>query len=120
MSTELRALIVDDEPLSRRAMQQLLALHPDVRVVASCGDTLEAMPHLSGVDVVFLDVQLPGASGLDLARTLTSGGPPFVVFVTAFEAYAVPAFDTEALDYLQKPVAPERLAKALKIGRAHV
>jgi two-component system, LytTR family, response regulator len=109
----LRAVIVDDEPLSRRAMRQLLDAHGDVDVIAECGDATSAAPHLEGADVVFLDVLMPGRSGLDLARQRPHAGPPFVVFVTAYDEYAVPAFETEAVDFLSKPVAAERLAKTI-------
>jgi two-component system LytT family response regulator len=109
----LRALIVDDEPLSRRAMRQLLDARGDIAVVAECGDARSVEPWLAGTDVVFLDVLMPGPSGLELARHLTSSGPPFVVFVTAYDEYAVPAFETEALDYLSKPVTADRLAKTI-------
>jgi len=109
----LRALIVDDEQLSRRAMRQLLDARGDVEVVAECADAVSAEEHLDGADVVFLDVLMPRRSGLDLARRLPSAGPPFVVFVTAYDEYAVPAFETDAVDYLSKPVAADRLAKTI-------
>jgi two-component system, LytTR family, response regulator len=111
--TSLRALIVDDEPLSRRAMRQLLDAHGDITVIAECDDAESAEPWLAQTDVCFLDVLMPRRSGLDLARSRESAGPPFVVFVTAYDEYAVPAFETEAVDYLSKPVAPDRLAKAI-------
>lgn len=111
--TKLRALIVDDEPLSRRAMRQLLDARGDVQVVAECRDAATAEAHLDGADVVFLDVQMRRRSGLDFARRISRAGPPFVVFVTAYDEYAVPAFETEAVDYLPKPVAPERLEKSI-------
>lgn len=111
--TRLRAVIVDDEPLSRRAMRQLLDARGDVDVVAECDDALGVEGQLVAADVVFLDVLMPRRSGLEVARALPGRGPPFVVFVTAYDEYAVPAFETEAVDYLSKPVAPERLAKAV-------
>ena len=111
--TRLRAVIVDDEPLSRRAMRQLLDARGDVEVIAECSDATSAEAHLTGADVVFLDVQMPRRSGLDLARQIASRAPPFVVFVTAYDHYAVPAFETEAVDYLPKPVATERLEKSI-------
>jgi len=109
----LRALIVDDEPLSRRAMRQLLDTRGDVEVIAECADVASAEARLAGADVVFLDVLMPRRSGLDLARHLPDAGPPFVVFVTAYDEYAVPAFETDAVDYLSKPVAADRLAKTI-------
>jgi two-component system LytT family response regulator len=111
--SQLRAIIVDDEPLSRRAMRQLLDARGDVEVVAECADAMSVESYLKHADVVFLDVQMPQRSGLDLARELPNAGPPFVVFVTAYDEYAVPAFETEAVDYLSKPVAPERLERTI-------
>lgn len=111
--TRLRALIVDDEPLSRRAMRQLLDAHGDVDVIAECADAASAEERLAEADVIFLDVLMPGRSGLAFAQARRGAGPPFVVFVTAYDEYAVPAFETEALDYLSKPVAPLRLAKTI-------
>jgi two-component system, LytTR family, response regulator len=111
--SQLRAIIVDDEPLSRRAMRQLLDARGDVDVVAEFPDAMSAETGLAGADVVFLDVLMPQRSGLDLARQLPSAGPPFVVFVTAYDEYAVPAFETEAVDYLSKPVTPERLERTI-------
>jgi DNA-binding LytR/AlgR family response regulator len=108
----LRVAIVDDEALSRRAMRQLLDARDDVEVIAECADAMNPTA-FDGADVVFLDVLMPGRSGLDLARHLPRVGPPFVVFVTAYDEYAVPAFETEAIDYLPKPVAAERLTKTI-------
>lgn len=94
-------------------MRQLLDARGDIDVIAECGDAMSAESQLDGADVVFLDVLMPRRSGLELARSLPSAGPPFVVFVTAYDEYAVPAFETEALDYLSKPVTPERLEKTI-------
>jgi two-component system LytT family response regulator len=117
----LRAVIVDDERLSRRAMRQLLDARGDIEVVAECADAASAAVCLESADadVVFLDVLMPRRSGLDLARHLACPGSaaPFVVFVTAYDEYAIPAFETEALDYLSKPVAPDRLAKTIARAR---
>jgi len=116
----LRILLVDDEPLSRRALRQLLDLRTDVTVVAECADAAAARPWLSQVDAVLLDIEMPGQSGLDLARERAAHCLPAVVFVTAFDRYAVPAFATEALDYLCKPVTAEHLDRALVRLRDHV
>ena len=109
----IRALIADDEPLSRRVLQQLLARHSDVAVVDQCADgaaAAEAIERLSP-DVVFLDVRMPLLNGLEVAKRQTQG--PLVVFVTAFEEFALPAFDVAAADYLTKPVAEARFDEAL-------
>jgi two-component system, LytTR family, response regulator len=115
----LRALIVDDERLSRLALRQLLSEMPDVEIVGECRDADEAQERLSSADVVFLDVQMPQRSGFAAASDWTaSGASPFIVYVTAFEQFALPAFETDAVDYLTKPVRPARLAQALKRVRA--
>jgi two-component system LytT family response regulator len=111
----LRALIVDDEPLSRRSVRQLLAAHGDVTVVGECMDVPEAMAALDSttVDVVFLDIRLPSESGLELARR-TVGDHPFIVFVTAYDQYALPAFEVDAVDFLHKPITQDRFDAALE------
>ena len=113
----LRCLIVDDEPLSRRAMRQLLDARDDVDVVAEHASALELDVTASDVDVLFLDIEMPVRSGIELASELARGrrdGPrPLVVFVTAHDEYAVTAFDADAVDYLTKPVSAARLARAL-------
>ncbi|HEX6994417.1 MAG TPA: LytTR family transcriptional regulator DNA-binding domain-containing protein [Gammaproteobacteria bacterium] len=114
----LRAVIVDDERLARRALKSMLAAEQDVVVVAEAGsvDEAEAAIRREQPDVVFLDVQLRGESGFDL---LGRGAGPFrTVFVTAFDTYAVRAFEVHAVDYLLKPVDPTRLAEALRRLRA--
>jgi two-component system LytT family response regulator len=107
--SRLRVCIVDDEPPARRALEWLLSRHADVRVVGSCGDgeTAVAVIQESGPDVVFLDVQMPGGDGFDVLSAL-GPAPPAVVFVTAFDTYAVRAFDVRAVDYLVKPFSDER------------
>ena len=111
----LRALIVDDERLSRLALRQLLSDVPDVAIVGECRDAAEAQQSLADVDVVFLDVQMPVRSGLVAARDWEAmPSTPFIIFVTAFDEFALPAYETEAVDYLTKPVRPARLAKSLK------
>jgi two-component system LytT family response regulator len=107
---EIRALIVDDEPLARRGVRQLLAAYPDVRVAAECRNGTEALTALASreVDLVFLDVQMPGLDGLSVIRLHGLERMPQTVFVTAHDAYAVEAFETQALDYLVKPLSEAR------------
>ena len=113
----IRALLVDDEAPARSELRYLLAAHPEVEVVGEAASAAEALKLASAVpyDVVFLDVEMPGLSGLEAAR-LAHGRPrrPQLVFVTAHEQYAVDAFAVEALDYLLKPVEPERLAQVVR------
>jgi two-component system LytT family response regulator len=106
----LTALLVDDEPHANGRMRKLLAAHPEIDVVGVAGNVAEARAVLETQppDVVFLDVEMPGGSGFDLLRYVPDGTQ--TVFVTAREKYAVQAFAAAALDYLVKPVDPERLA----------
>jgi two-component system, LytTR family, response regulator len=110
----MRVLIVDDEAPARRRMCHLLASHPQVQVVGEASDGLEALRLATELapEAMFLDIEMPGISGLDVAASLPDPAPA-VVFVTAFNHYALPAFDAAALDYLLKPVEPERLARTL-------
>lgn len=110
MKEAIRALVVDDERLARQELRRLLAAHPEVRVVGEAAGVDEAarLIEREQPDVIFLDVQMPGESGFDLFERAAVGAR--VVFVTAHDAHALRAFDVNALDYLLKPVAPERLA----------
>jgi two-component system LytT family response regulator len=117
----MRVLVVDDEPLVRERLRALLAGHADVQLVGERGDgpsALQAYRDLSP-DVVFLDIQMPGLTGLEVAEAWRSEGAlPVIVFVTAFDQYAVEAFRLHALDYLTKPIDPERFAESLERARA--
>lgn len=112
----IRALVVDDEPLVRERLRSLLAAHADVQVVGERGDgpsALDAVRELAP-HVVFLDIQMPGLSGLEVAETWRQEGSlPVIVFVTAFDQFAVEAFRLHALDYLTKPIDPERFSESL-------
>jgi DNA-binding LytR/AlgR family response regulator len=113
----IRALIVDDEAPARGELRYLLSAHPEVEVVGEAATAAEALALAQSVryDVVFLDVEMPGVSGLEVARlVLDRRERPAVVFVTAHERYAVDAFAVEAFDYLVKPVEPERLARVVE------
>ncbi len=117
----IRTLVIDDEQPARERLKQLLSAHPDVEVVGEAGDGVEAADKIAELapDLVLLDIQMPGASGLDVAASL--GTPrPAVIFCTAFDQYAVDAFELSALDYLLKPVNRARLASALDRVRAAV
>ena len=113
----VRALIVDDEAPARSELLYLLQAHPDVKVVGEAASAAEAIALTRDVtcDVVFLDVEMPGVSGLETAPHIHErGDPPAIVFVTAHAEYAVDAFAVEAFDYLLKPVDPDRLARVLE------
>ena len=111
----LRTLIVDDEPLARRGLALRLARHPDVEIVAEAGNGREAFFAISEhqPDLMFLDVQMPGVDGFELVRAVPSAQMPITVFVTAYDQYALKAFEAIALDYLLKPVEDARLDTAL-------
>jgi two-component system LytT family response regulator len=109
----MKALIVDDEPLARRELRRLLAAHRSIHIVGEAGDIDEARERIESLapEVVFLDIQMPGGTGFDLLTRLDT--VPRIIFTTAYDRYAVAAFDVNALDYLLKPIEPERLAAAL-------
>jgi two-component system LytT family response regulator len=118
----IRTLIVDDEPLARQRLRTLLAAAPDFEIVGECGDGAEAVTAISerAPDLVFLDVQMPGLDGMGVIEELGPGRAPAFIFVTAYDRYALQAFEVQALDYLLKPFDRDRFAKALDRARAAV
>jgi two-component system, LytTR family, response regulator len=120
---KIRALIVDDEPLARRGIRQNLRLAPEVEVVGECKNGREAVAALEREkpDLVFLDVQMPVLDGFGVIEALGAENlPPAVVFVTAFDEHAIKAFEVNALDYLLKPIDPERFNKTLERAREQI
>jgi two-component system, LytTR family, response regulator len=118
----LRVLIADDEPLIRLGIRRALEAMPGVTVAGECGtvaDALAAIDH-QRPDLVVLDVQMPGGTGLDVVRTLGPSRMPAVIFVTAFDAYAVQAFEINAVDYVLKPFDDERLQQAVERARTRL
>lgn len=117
-SVKLRTIIVDDELLARERLRRLLAGENDVEVVAECGDGAAAIAEIerSRPDLLLLDIQMPEIDGFEVLRAL-DGEWPEVIFVTAFDEYAVRAFEVRALDYLLKPVTRARLRQALLRAR---
>jgi two-component system, LytTR family, response regulator len=116
----MKALIVDDEPLARRELRRLLTAFPWVQIAGEASDVDEAHRQMQVLQpqLMFLDVQMPGGTGFDLLAQLDR--MPRVIFTTAYDHYAVKAFDVSALDYLLKPIEPERLATALAKVRGAV
>ncbi len=114
MTKRLQTLIVDDEPVARRRLRRLLATEADVELVGECASAEEAKGFLAGrpVDLLFLDIQMPGDDGFSVVAAAPEPRP-FVVFVTAFHEHAVRAFEVDAVDYLLKPFDRERVAKAV-------
>ncbi len=118
----LRALIVDDEPLARDGLRDLLRSASDIDIAGECSngvDAIEAILRLKP-DMVFLDIQMPEVNGFEVVEQVKDEWRPAVVFVTAYDAFAVKAFDVHAIDYLLKPVDPERFTRALERVRARL
>jgi two-component system LytT family response regulator len=112
----LRALVVDDETLARKALLRLLKNEPGINVVGQCADGESAVETIRRLqpDLVFLDVQMPEMDGFRVVETIGVEQMPMTIFVTAFDRYALNAFDVNAVDYLLKPFAPDRLSRALE------
>jgi two-component system, LytTR family, response regulator len=110
------ALVVDDEPIARLAIVRQLRDDPDIELIDECGDGVSAVETIRNTspDLVFLDIQMPGITGLDVVASIGAGRMPATVFVTAYEQFAVRAFDANAVDYLVKPFSRERFADALR------
>jgi two-component system, LytTR family, response regulator len=121
MSAPIRTLVADDEPIARARMVALLREEPDVEVIGECATGPEAMSAIerTSPDLVFLDIQMPQIDGLTLTRTL-GRTMPAVVFVTAYDEYALGAFEVHALDYLLKPYSADRFKSALVHARQHL
>ncbi len=113
---EWKALIADDEPVARRGVRQLLAAFPEFAVVGECRNGAEVLATLdiTKPDVIFLDIQMPGMNGFEVIRQRTPERMPAVVFLTAFDQFAIHAFEAQALDYLVKPVSEARFAATMK------
>lgn len=116
MPARLRVLIVDDEPIARRILHQELACLQDVEVVGEAGDGQSALEKIGTLspDLVFLDIQMPVMGGFEVLSRITGGRLPVVVMVTAFDQYAIRAFEAGALDYLLKPVSQSRLQHSVE------
>ncbi len=115
-NAEWRVLVADDEPAARLGVRQLLAAYPRFGVVGECRNGAEVLASLDRLnpDVVFLDVQMPGVDGFDVIRKRTPERMPAVVFLTAYDEFALRAFEAQALHYLVKPVSEERFATTMK------
>ena len=118
----LRVLIVDDEPLARQRIEDLVAHEEGIEIVGTADNGDSAIERIRALhpDLVFLDVQMPGMTGLDVVRSVGVDAMPPTVFVTAYDQHALKAFELAALDYLVKPFDDDRFEQALARGRAHV
>lgn len=119
---KLRVVYADDEPLARQRLQDLLSAEPDADVVAGCEDGEAAARIIlrEEPDIVLLDVQMPGLNGFEVVEALAGEVRPVVIFVTAYDEFALRAFEAHAIDYLLKPVVPERFHEAMERARAQV
>jgi two-component system LytT family response regulator len=122
MNAKISTLIVDDEALARRGIELRLKHAADFEVVAQCTSAHDALPAIRShkPDLLFLDIQMPGLSGFELLAQVPSESMPLVVFVTAYDQYAIRAFDTRAVDYLLKPIDDERFDATLDKVRTHI
>jgi DNA-binding LytR/AlgR family response regulator len=112
----IRTLLVDDEKASRSSLKKLLSRYPQIEILEEAKDGLEAVEKIEELkpDLVFLDIQMPGLNGFEVIRALNPEVRPRVIFVTAFDQYAVKAFEVNAVDYLLKPIEENRLKQALE------
>lgn len=118
----IRCLIVDDEPAARGALRSLLEPEPDIEIAGELADGETALKFLrkSATDLLFLDIQMPEMDGFEVLRRLDGSHIPVIIFVTAYDQYALRAFDSEAVDYLLKPYSDERFHQALARARRQV
>ena len=119
---KIRTLVVDDEPLARRNLTLLLGLQADIDIVGECGSGMEALAVIrkSKPDLVYLDVQMPECDGFDVLELLGGDVPCAIIFVTAYDAYALRAFEVGALDYMLKPFDNARFARTLDRARQRI
>jgi len=120
--TEIRAIIVEDEPLATMKLKKLLEAEPAVSIVGHAANIEDAVEKIRQTqpNVIFLDVQLPGGSGFDVIERITEGTRPCIIFTTAYDQYAIKAFDLHAADYLLKPFDQERLHRAIEKARGQI
>jgi two-component system LytT family response regulator len=113
----IRTIVIDDEPLARSIVKEYLRAHADIELLAECNDGFEGVKSISQhkPDLVFLDIQMPKINGFEMLELLET--PPSVIFTTAFDEYAIQAFERHAVDYLLKPFSKERFDKALQKWR---
>ncbi len=118
----IRTLLVDDESLAREGLRELLAQEPDLEIIGECRDGFEAVAALDKekIDLLFLDVQMPELDGFEVLAAISPEHTPEVIFVTAYDEYALQAFNVHAVDYLLKPLAPERFHIALAHARNQI
>jgi len=116
---QVRVVIVDDEPLARSGVRARLSRFPEIEIVGECGDGRTAVAAIRELspDLVFLDIQMPDVNGFDVLRSLPANSLPSIIFLTAYDRYAVNAFEVHALDYLLKPIDDERFRRSVEHAR---
>jgi two-component system, LytTR family, response regulator len=114
----IKAIIIDDEPLARALVLEYIAIYPEIEVIAECGDGFEGVKKITELkpDLIFLDIQMPKITGFEMLELLDE--IPSVIFTTAFDEFAIKAFDNNAIDYLLKPFSADRFAKAINKWKA--
>jgi two-component system LytT family response regulator len=119
---KIKTLIVDDEPLARQSLRVLLSEDSEIELIGECGSGAEALRAIGqqSPDLIFLDIQMPSMNGFDVLERLDAEHLPAIIFVTAFDQYAIKAFEVHALDYLLKPFSDARFWKALKQAKVQV
>ena len=122
MTKTIRTIIVDDELPARRNLQHVLGKEPDIELIASCANGFEALEAIDrhALDLMFLDVQMPQMTGFEVMRRIPDDRLPVTIFVTAFDAFAIQAFEVNAIDYLLKPFDDARFQKAVARARARI
>src|ERR1043166_675114 len=122
MSTKIKTLIVDDEPLARRNLRLLLVKDPQIEILDECRNGREAVKAINSLspELIFLDIQMPEMDGFDVLQRVGPERIHAIIFVTAFDQYALKAFDVHALDYLLKPFDDERFANALARAKSQI
>lgn len=118
-TSSIRVILVDDEPLANRGLRARLESFPEIEILAECLNGRDAVKQIKAMtpDLIFLDIQMPGIDGFGVVRALLGGPAPLIVFVTAYDKFAIEAFEANALDYLVKPVEPLRLEAAIDRAR---
>jgi two-component system, LytTR family, response regulator len=121
-SKTIRAIVVDDEPLARSSLAILLRLHPEIDIIAECDSGTQALTKIRATqpDLLFLDVEMPECDGFDVLEMLGSDLPPAIVFVTAYDKYALRAFEAGALDYLLKPFDTARFERSIDRAKQRI
>jgi two-component system LytT family response regulator len=119
---KIKTLIVDDEPLARQTLRELLVPDPEIEIIGECKSGLEAVNFIrqQAPDLLFLDIQMPGMNGFEALARIEHQQIPAIIFVTAFDQYALKAFEVHALDYLLKPFSDKRFAEALRQAKSNV